>query len=255
MQTPIIDTSSTSFATLDNVPVIGLASPIQAELLLAIENNDLNELRRVIHKDITVVSGQYGVFNISMLHTAVALGNTQLVEELILHNADVNIQDLMGYTPLHFASRNNYLDIVKLLLSTGADINAKGRADKCSCLHIAAGQSLHVVVKHLLSSHTADVHALDYKKNTPLHFACTYGAGDHLLEVVHDLVSYKADVNAVNEQGNTPIHMIVVNNNINKNAKLDLLQFFSQCNGDFRLQNKEGKSAIDLAEQIDYKLF
>ena len=37
----------------------------------------------------------------------------------------INILDQKGWSPLHLASGHNYLDIVKLLLENGAEINIK----------------------------------------------------------------------------------------------------------------------------------
>jgi ankyrin repeat protein len=42
----------------------------------------------------------------------------------------VNVQDNYGYMPLHEAARNEHLDIVKILLEKGADINARNKDDQ-----------------------------------------------------------------------------------------------------------------------------
>lgn len=53
------------------------------------------------------------------LHIAVAKGYRKLVETLLNHYADPNIQDSQGFTPLHIASRKGLTDICKLLVSKG----------------------------------------------------------------------------------------------------------------------------------------
>ena len=42
----------------------------------------------------------------------------------LLQNTDANIRDESGFTPLHYACRAGKLDICKLLVSKGADVNA-----------------------------------------------------------------------------------------------------------------------------------
>ena len=53
-----------------------------------------------------------------------------------------------GSTPMFFAAQDNQLDVMKLLLAAGADVN-KACADGCSPLHIAV-QDGHAGVVSLL---------------------------------------------------------------------------------------------------------
>ena len=50
-------------------------------------------------------------------------GQAEKVESLLDAGADVNFQNKEGCTPLHLASRRNFLDIVKVLLDNGANVN------------------------------------------------------------------------------------------------------------------------------------
>lgn len=51
--------------------------------------------------------------------------NIDLVKILLKYNAELNIQNIYGETPLHFASKYRDIEIVKLLINKGAYINAK----------------------------------------------------------------------------------------------------------------------------------
>jgi len=57
-----------------------------------------------------------------LLHVASETNHIQLMEILLEHKADVDIQDLDGYTPLHHASEPS---VAKLLLERGADWQIK----------------------------------------------------------------------------------------------------------------------------------
>ena len=48
-------------------------------------------------------------------------GHLQIVKYLIEKNADPNIQDKYGYTPLILASKSDYFDIVKYLIKNNAE--------------------------------------------------------------------------------------------------------------------------------------
>ena len=54
------------------------------------------------------------------------LGNKEMAQSLLQHNANVDYQDKRtGYTPLMAASRQEHREIVQLLLEWGADVDAK----------------------------------------------------------------------------------------------------------------------------------
>lgn len=54
------------------------------------------------------------------LMLAAAHGHLETVRTLLDHGADVNAEDMTGWTALHAAARNGYPDIVRLLLDRGA---------------------------------------------------------------------------------------------------------------------------------------
>ena len=43
------------------------------------------------------------------------------------HNADVNIQDILGYTPLHWCVREGNQNLCRLLLEHNADVNIQDK--------------------------------------------------------------------------------------------------------------------------------
>ncbi|KAG0425652.1 hypothetical protein HPB47_027205 [Ixodes persulcatus] len=62
------------------------------------------------------------------LHVASASGKREMVGLLHSQGADINAADNMGWTALHFAARNGYLGVVKILVENGA--YAKASNDK-----------------------------------------------------------------------------------------------------------------------------
>ena len=57
------------------------------------------------------------------LTVAVTSGNMKIVKLLVDNGANVNTQDLLGRTPLHYTCDHNYLEIAKFLIKHGANIN------------------------------------------------------------------------------------------------------------------------------------
>lgn len=80
----------------------------------------------------------------------------------------VNSPDNSGYTALHYAARNGYVDICKLLLSRGADIDAQTRSGKVTPLLKAAAAGKAATIKFLIES-GAKVDAQDVDGQTALH--------------------------------------------------------------------------------------
>ena len=47
----------------------------------------------------------------------------QIILNFYKEKIDINISDITGATPLHYACSGGYIDVVKLLIKFGADIN------------------------------------------------------------------------------------------------------------------------------------
>ena len=58
----------------------------------------------------------------AFIHTA-AYNNIELMKWLVKNGADINFKDRIGYTALHFAGQNKYVDIAAYLLERSADPN------------------------------------------------------------------------------------------------------------------------------------
>src|SRR6266478_3967849 len=64
------------------------------------------------------------------LHTAAEEGKIDVVRLLIVRGADVDTRTQHQWAPIHLSANNGYLDIVKLLLERGADLHAlNGQGD------------------------------------------------------------------------------------------------------------------------------
>ncbi|EAY02981.1 histone-lysine N-methyltransferase, H3 lysine-9 specific, putative [Trichomonas vaginalis G3] len=54
-------------------------------------------------------------------------GYLEVVKYLISVGADKDAKNKFGWTPLMYASENSYLEVVKYLISVGADKDAKNK--------------------------------------------------------------------------------------------------------------------------------
>ncbi|KAL8924209.1 MAG: hypothetical protein Q9208_004173 [Pyrenodesmia sp. 3 TL-2023] len=120
------------------------------------------------------------------------------IDLLLMRGANVGATDKNGWTPLHRSLVNHSPEqsqIVEILLSHSADINAKCNHG-CTALHYAA-KNKNCDIVPLLHAHGADIEARDSAELTPLHTAI-----DSRFEpMVRLLLDHGADASAMNGDG------------------------------------------------------
>lgn len=121
----------------------------------------------------------------SLMVAAVKTHNLEIVRLLLEHGADVN----GSANALMYACDKGDLEIVRLLLEYGADVNLKDywgtNALKSAC------RQLNPEIVRLLLEHGADVNAQDSRGESALMYACNQGNP----EIVRLLLDHGADVN------------------------------------------------------------
>jgi len=95
--------------------------------------------------------------DVTPLHLAILMNNTEIVKLLVTKEADVNAKAIvppMSYptsvTPLHIAAQIGNLEVVKLLVAKGADVNAEARQD-ITPLFLAVSHGGPAVAEYLYS--------------------------------------------------------------------------------------------------------
>ena len=143
--------------------------------------------------------------------------NLNLVKLLIEHGADVNATYQFGnsnLTALQWLIKpSNYpkqINIFLELLKHGADVNKVENQFKFTSLHIAAREGNSEVIKHLLRYH-ANINTIDIAGLTPLHYAIIYGH----ISCVTLLLEAGCEVNPTNKNilSSSPLHFAIVNGN------------------------------------------
>ncbi len=134
---------------------------------------------------------------ITTLIAACALKHMDIVNLLLASGANVNARGNEGENALLAAVGNAAL--VKLLLSHGADVNAKAADGTTPLLAAAIGTSVTTI--KLLLSHGADVNAKDNSGGTALMEAVGFSRTD----MVRLLLAHGADVNAKENAGDSAL--------------------------------------------------
>jgi ankyrin repeat protein len=118
---------------------------------------------------------------------------------LLGYGADVNSRARTGLTALHYAVRSGDLPLIRLLLESGADVEASDLDGWTPLLHLAKTRAKvdHVAVLDLLVAHGANLDARTTTGETLLYFATR----QHQSDVVRWLLEHGADPSAVNRRG------------------------------------------------------
>jgi ankyrin repeat protein len=199
------------------------------------------------------------------LHSAAEQGNLEQMQRHLYWGCDVNAANSGHDTPLGLAAKNGHVEVVKLLISKGADIKKSGafyyaasenqsgiidaliasgadinskNADGYTLLHEAAKNREHPELTTFLISKGASVDAQSNDKSTPLHIAalnCNRGA----CEV---LISKGARVNTRTDKGQTPLHLAC-----QLFANPDTLELLLSKGADVNARDNDGQTPLHLA--------
>lgn len=134
----------------------------------------------------------------SPLHVAAADGYVEIAELLLLRGADANAVDNNGRSPLHEAATGGHFEVAEALFAAGAGVDPRDDAMAWTPLHLAS-QHEYVHILTLLLSKGADINAWDSSGYTALHMA----AMGESREVADALLKAKADVRVKNMHGQT----------------------------------------------------
>ncbi|XP_042881990.1 uncharacterized protein LOC122259333 isoform X2 [Penaeus japonicus] len=130
------------------------------------------------------------------LHCASLAGHIEIVQLLLMKNADSKSETPTHHTPLHYAALRGYATLVKLLVFYGADPNVRDERNNTP-LHYAA-LSGHTSVVELLVNERADLSIRTDLGLSVLHKASFYGrlsTVQKLVELQDTLVSIRDEEN------------------------------------------------------------
>ena len=163
----------------------------------------------------------------------------EIVKLLLKHNADPNRLNNDGDTPLYLAVSKGHIDIVKELLSNGAEVNRRALGFTPFSNAMISNQ---INIAKILLKYGANVDEIIaphwFGDQTSLHDATSYGN----LENVEFLLENNANLNAVDDNKSTPLHLA---SQKNKPEVVKLLLISG--GNDINIRNIEGNTALESA--------
>jgi len=225
-------------------------------LMWAASNDDLELVRALIKAGANVtLKNQFGT---SALTEAAIIGSAPVIEALLKAGADPNTKNPEGETPLMAVARAGKVDAASRLLEAGADVNAKEEWGGQTALMWAAAQSQAEMVK-LLASKGADLNARgvirqwerkviteprpkDMNKGgfTPL----LYAAREGCVECARHLVAAGADRDLEDPERITPLNMALLN------LHFEFAAFMIKAGADVDKWDLFGRSPLYMAADV-----
>ncbi|MFA5119028.1 MAG: ankyrin repeat domain-containing protein [Candidatus Omnitrophota bacterium] len=189
---------------------------------------------------------------INQLFLAADQDHEETVKDLLASNKDKDVDEKMkhGRTVLHAASESGHLEIVKLLVDAGADMNISANSGMTP-LHLAAKYGYPEVVKFFIGAGAA-VNVRSNSGTTPLHLAAQSGHP----EVVNLLISAGADLGEKDERGFTALILASMNDRLE--IVKPILESGDECainafdaNGWTALMHARDKRCVEIAQLLE----
>ena len=185
---------------------------IKDELLIAIKSpiveSSINIMKLLIDNKANINYTDENGFN--PLNIAIESGDMELTKFLITNGANVNSLMQDGVSLIGYAIAQNNMDLLQILIENGANVNyTNGDSWADTPLKTASRLGLDNVVRILLTRN-ADINAVDMNGNTALHTA----ALNSQLSIVKLLLEKNPNLDIQNKVGNTALHLAVISGNI-----------------------------------------
>ena len=185
---------------------------IKDELLIAIKSpiveSSINMMKLLIDNKVNINYTDEDGFN--PLNIAIESRDMELTKFLITNGANVNSLMQDGVSLIGYAIAQNNMDLLQMLIENGANVNyTNGDSWADTPLKTASRLGLDNVVRILLTRN-ADINAVDMNGNTALHTA----ALNSQLSIVKLLLEKNPNLDIQNKVGNTALHLAVISGNI-----------------------------------------
>ena len=194
-------------------------------LIQAIRNNDLTSLKASLAKGAGVNTKD--ARGSTLLMHAAAVGSPEAVKLLLESGADVNAKNDVDATALILGAGNP--EKARMLVEKGADVNAHSKLGRTP-LMIAAGCDGCAATVKLLLDKGADVNAKDKQGNTPL-AAASWG---DISDSVTLLLAKGAGPDVADSQGYTPL------SNAASNCNLEAVKLYLSKGANVNAPNTKG---------------
>jgi ankyrin repeat protein len=175
--------------------------------------------------------------------TCAMQGQTSMMQVLLDHDSSlIDKRSTDGFTAFEYAIARNHIDMVRILLKYGADVNLQGGRRRVQTpLFMATGENHIEMIEILLANGANPIYEDDYGET-----ALTGSAWEQSIEAIEMLLAAGGDMNQQNAKRVTVLHMC---------AKWNLIvtaKYLLKRGASIDIKAKSGRTASDVADRYGH---
>jgi len=175
------------------------------------------------------------------LHLATQAGNVKIMENLLKHDADPDVQIPDGATSLLIAAQNGRIPSIELLYKYNANPNIQMTTDGSTALYVAAARHHKGTFRVLIDNPKINVTLALKDGTTVLHILCQFGHLDLIQEMFEKFPNdFSKIVNAKRSDGASPLHISA------RHGQSDICKFLIANGADIK-DTCDGDTALSVA--------
>jgi ankyrin repeat protein len=178
----------------EKIPLIDILTDYIMENNLDAINREITNRPFIVNYNFTIEDGS----EVTLLSVAIMFNQIEVIRLLIEKGVDIN-KIARKVTPLSVCLMYNNMECFNLLIEKGADVNAKN--ENGSTPIFIAIQKHNLEAFDILLNKNADINVKDNDSITPLHNACSRG----YIIIVKKLIEMKANIEATDIYNWTPL--------------------------------------------------
>ena len=177
------------------------------------------------------------------IHKAAECGNLEMVKILIQMGANLDAKNDYGGTPLHYSAFYGKVTVAEYLIQMGAQTESSCYNVGNTALHHAARFGFIEIAKTLLQNR-ANIEAKDVHGRTPLHVAVVLNQTD----MAKFLIENGAQINAqcMGASGRNSLHLAVFRNDH------EAVKYLVENGAQVDVRDNENKTPFDVADEKQY---
>jgi len=234
---------------------MGSSSSKEQSLAVAIENQDIGELRNILKgltpDQIRTLCKSYvpGDENqCTILHYATWQDNPDILAPLLEYADDLEMRDGLGWTPLMTAVNRGSRQNVNMLLARGAQINcdwANGMSLIADAMNFDDVELVTILMDHGAQL-TPTPNMLANSQDQNVFYLLHYAVDDGLFDIAKVLIERgKIPINTLDQAGWSPLHLAAGHNNT------EIVTLLMKNGADVNIKDSHGNTPLAWAREMN----